>query len=372
MPTFKYQFLPLNEDPLSGIVDVDLSTEEVENAGLKEVLQAPGAKFGTWSLFDALLVAGQSEFLFSEPLGRSREVKTALSGLFGRFVARAYAEKYLGYAYFETLVRPLPKLLSHGPKAEVEGETRGDLPDWVAWHPRRQRIAIIEAKGSHDAGGPAAALARATAQANRAWIVGPNGPVQFKRYAIATRWGVLNRTEPQLWVDDPMVDGDTDSELLAHIGRGIEQRHYAALLKGLGHVELANAIIGIANASPDFVEERRSAALETLNATTALDAKDPGATADAEDRFSVVGAYLTRGAILHPRTELSDGDKTRLEELGLKPTLVGVSRNRLKSSIIGQKTEADDAFEAKLTIANVTVDASGVVIQRARRIAQET
>ncbi|MDR6827644.1 hypothetical protein J2X48_001370 [Bosea sp. BE271] len=372
MPTFSYQFYPLNEDPLSGAADVDLTTQEVENAGLKEVLQAPGAKFGTWSLFDALLAAGQPEFVFTEPLGRSREVKTALSGLFGRFVARAYAEKHLGYTYFETLVRPLPKLLTRGPTAEVQGITRGDLPDWVAWNPSEQRIAIIEAKGSHHPAGPYEALERASAQAKRAWVVGPHGPVQFKRYAIATRWGIHNQSEPHLWVDDPLVDGDSDPELLAHIGQGIERRHYASLLKGLGHIELAKAIIGLTNAPPGVIEDQRNAAIDALKSATALNARDPGAPADADDGVSVIGAYVTRGAILHPEADLSERDRTRFEELGLKPTLVGIPRERLQNSILGQGDAGSDAVYAKLAIPNVIVDRSGVVIQRSRRTAEET
>jgi hypothetical protein len=42
--------------------------------------------------------------VFKEPLGQAREVKTALSGLFGRFVVRVYMERYLGISSSPTWV----------------------------------------------------------------------------------------------------------------------------------------------------------------------------------------------------------------------------------------------------------------------------
>lgn len=129
--TFRHSFHPWQEDPLHG-GKVKLSIEEIEAAGVREVLQTPGAALGSWSLLDALL-AKCEEFRFVEPLGQSREVKVALSGLFGRFVARAYLERYLGLHYFAHL---------GGAEIELGGRLRvrvvrrldqeGDLPDWVA------------------------------------------------------------------------------------------------------------------------------------------------------------------------------------------------------------------------------------------------
>jgi len=47
---------------------------------------------------DALLAATGTgtPFIFRDPLGHAPEVKVALSGLLGRFVARAYLERYMG------------------------------------------------------------------------------------------------------------------------------------------------------------------------------------------------------------------------------------------------------------------------------------
>lgn len=89
MATFDHQFDPPAGSSLGS--SVVLTPREVEDAGLFEVLQTPGAALGSWAIVGALLDATSPDFKFREPLGLSREVRTALSGLFGRFVARAYA-----------------------------------------------------------------------------------------------------------------------------------------------------------------------------------------------------------------------------------------------------------------------------------------
>lgn len=95
--TFIHRFDPISASPVVGPT-VDLEVSEIEDAGIREVLQTPGAAYGAWSILDALLAATGpgTPFIFREPLGQAREVKVALSGLFGRFVARAYLERYFG------------------------------------------------------------------------------------------------------------------------------------------------------------------------------------------------------------------------------------------------------------------------------------
>ena len=103
--TFIYNFMPPSFDPSPGAT-IALDVSEIEDAGIREVLQTPGAAYGAWSILDALLArtgAGTS-FIFRQPLGQAREVKVALSGLFGRFVARAYLERY-----FSLSLRSEPK-----------------------------------------------------------------------------------------------------------------------------------------------------------------------------------------------------------------------------------------------------------------------
>lgn len=112
---------------------------------------------------DALLTATGpgTPFIFKEPLGQAREVKVALSGLFGRFVARAYLERYLHLSIFAHLGSR--SLTLNGRRrvgiARRPG-TRGDLPDWVADAAALCSLTVAEAKGCPDPGDPAKALIR--------------------------------------------------------------------------------------------------------------------------------------------------------------------------------------------------------------------
>ena len=49
--TFTHSFDPASNNPASGPT-VDLEVEAIEAAGIKEVLQTPGAAFGTWRVLD--------------------------------------------------------------------------------------------------------------------------------------------------------------------------------------------------------------------------------------------------------------------------------------------------------------------------------
>ena len=93
--TFLPSFDPPSTSPITAAT-VELDIAEIEDAGIREVFQTPGAAYGAWSILDALLMpTGMgSPFIFREPLGQAREVKVALSGLFEGFVARANLERY--------------------------------------------------------------------------------------------------------------------------------------------------------------------------------------------------------------------------------------------------------------------------------------
>lgn len=52
-------------------------------------------------------------------------------------------------------------------------------------------LTIAEAKGSHACSGPGSALTQARKQVNRVDVFGRRGPIEVKRVAVATRWGVL-------------------------------------------------------------------------------------------------------------------------------------------------------------------------------------
>src|SRR5262249_20554160 len=116
--------------------------------GIRDILQTPGATHGAWSILDALLepTGAGTPFIFRQPLGQAREVKVALSGLFGRFVARAYLERYFDlsiFAYLGTRVIDLDRRK----KAKIKRLARGDLPDWIACKSDLTSLTICGSQG---------------------------------------------------------------------------------------------------------------------------------------------------------------------------------------------------------------------------------
>jgi hypothetical protein len=82
---FIHSFDPASASPIAGPT-VDLEVSEIEDAGIREVLQTPGAAYGAWSILDALLTATGpgTPFIFKEPLvpgiGESRHIASAKEG----------------------------------------------------------------------------------------------------------------------------------------------------------------------------------------------------------------------------------------------------------------------------------------------------
>lgn len=66
--TFLHSFDPASASPLSGAT-VSPNVSEIEDAGIREVLQTPGAAYGAWSILDALLspTGTGTPFIFREP-----------------------------------------------------------------------------------------------------------------------------------------------------------------------------------------------------------------------------------------------------------------------------------------------------------------
>ena len=206
--TFRHSFHPWQDDPSPG-GEVELSVEAIEAAGVREVLQTPGAALGSWSVLDVLL-AKCNEFRFVEPLGQVREVKVALSGLFGRFVARAYLERYCGLHYFAHLGGEEIDLGGRlGVRVSRRTGRTGDLPDWVACAEDLTGFTVVEAKGSHARSGLGSVIARAREQAARVDVFVGQRRMAVKRIAVATRWGMLRDGPLESWirVRDPEDEG---------------------------------------------------------------------------------------------------------------------------------------------------------------------
>lgn len=226
-----------------------MSTSEVALAAIKEIAQL-SLNAAPFNLFlDELLEPSTKLFRWVSELGHVRETRTALSGLFGRFVARAYLTRYHGFLYFEP-IRTDAQVLRGWPSLLVKRKRSitGDLPDWViaisAAH--RPTIAIAEAKGSHNVNGPFASLEAAKKQVARVDVLSGKTALRVKRYAIAARWAVHGKPkllEPWLVVDDP-EDGERapSASEASNFARAIALGHFASLADGFGLAATAAAL----------------------------------------------------------------------------------------------------------------------------------
>lgn len=329
--TFFHSFDPPAASPITGTT-VDLEVSEIEDAGIREVLQTPGAAYGAWSILDALLTptGAGSPFVFREPLGQAREVKVALSGLFGRFVARAYLERYFNLSIFAHLgSRTID--LDRRRQVKITRLSRGDLPDWIACASDLSSPTVAEAKGCHDVGGPAKALDRAWAQARRIDVTARGRKVTVKRLAIATRWGMATAgpADARLSVRDPVEEGEphTQEEKDA-LFIGLLRLHIANLIKPLGHAELAGTLRSLTHQTfPRRLQGEVERARSLLDTSPVRDVEKATAAMDG-----LVGGVVTRAGPLTD-TSVEPADQEALSRLNLRPVFVGIERDLIRAAI---------------------------------------
>ena len=328
--TFLHSFEPATASPITGTT-VDLEVSDIEDAGIREVLQTPGATYGAWSILDALLAptGAGTPFIFKEPLGQAREVKVALSGLFGRFVARAYLERYFNLSIFAHLgSRTID--LDRRRRVKVTRLSRGDLPDWIACAADLSSLTVAEAKGCHDVGGPAKALDRAWTQAGRINITAQGRKVTVKRIAIATRWGMAaaGPTEAHLSVRDPIDEGEPiDPQEKDALFIGLLRLHIANLIKPLGHAELAGALYRIAH--QPFARRLQD---DLGRARTLLDAAPVREVEKATAMGGLIGGIVTRAGQITDAAA-APADQEALARLNLRPVFVGIERDLIRAAI---------------------------------------
>ncbi len=327
---FRHTFEPTHQNPIPG-QDVHLTIQEIEHAGLLEVVQTPGARFGSWAILGGLLQSG-TRFVFREPLGQAREVKVALSGLFGRFVARAYLQKYFSLSIFNHLGSNQIDLDGRH-EIRIERCSRGDLPDWVACTNNLTDLTVAEAKGCHDWFGPKKALKRAWDQAGRIEIFVNKNQVTVKRIAIATRWGIHTGGPPDPWiaVRNPIDEGDLitpDNE--EAMFAGLVRHHIANMISPLGHAELAEALRELSSLQSDRVyqnvaQHARRLLDEASIRNKSLVTKDP-------EFGDIIGGVITRaGPVID--AVVSPTDVRTLERLDLSPVFIGVERKLVYATI---------------------------------------
>ncbi len=328
--TFLHNFDPPASSPVTGAT-VDLEVSEIEDAGIREVLQTPGAAYGAWSILDALLTptGAGTPFIFREPLGQAREVKVALSGLFGRFVARAYLERYFNLSIFAHLGSRIIDL-DRRRQVKVTRLSRGDLPDWIACASDLSSLTVAEAKGCHDSGGPAKALNRAWAQAGRIDITAGGRKVTVKRIAIATRWGMAapSPTDAHLSVRDPVDEGEPiKPEEKDALFIGLLRLHIANLIKSLGHAELASALRGLTH--QPFARRLQG---DLQRARALLDATPVREVEKATAMGGLIGGIVTRAGPVAD-TDVAPADQEALARLNLRPVFVGIERDLIRAVI---------------------------------------
>ena len=328
--TFLHSFDPPASSPVTGAT-VDLDVSEIEDAGIREVLQTPGAAYGAWSILDALLTptGAGTPFIFREPLGQAREVKVALSGLFGRFVARAYLERYFNLSIFAHLGSRIIDL-DRRRQVKVTRLFRGDLPDWIACASDLSSLTVAEAKGCHDSGGPAKALNRAWAQVGRIDITAGGSKVTVKRIAIATRWGMAapSPTEAHLSVRDPVDEGEPiKPEEKDALFIGLLRFHIANLIKSLGHAELASALRGLTQQP-----SARRLQGDLQRARSLLDAVPVREVEKATAMGGLIGGIVTRAGPVAD-TDVAPADQEALARLNLRPVFVGIERDLIRAAI---------------------------------------
>lgn len=254
---FYHDFTPASSGT-GGQAEILLTTTEIAGAAIFEIAQMSLSTVPFDLFLDQLLVPGDQWFRWTGPLGQIRETKTALSGLFGRFVARAYLTRYLGFSHFEP-IRSDTQLLNGWPNLSVKRTKTGDLPDWViASTVGANTVAIAEAKGSHNTAGAAAPLDAAKSQVRRVNIVAGSTVLKVKRYAIATRWAVKNAAgldAPWLVVHDP-EDGDREPnrDEQGLLVRSIALGHFASIAEGFGLRETAVALRSAKSKRPGHLQ----------------------------------------------------------------------------------------------------------------------
>lgn len=329
---FAHEFYPSAANPVPG-PQAELTVKQIENAGLREVLQTPGAPISSWSFLGDLLQPGDP-FVFHEPLGQAREVKVALSGLFGRFIARAYLERYCKLSVFHHLGQG-PIQLNAARRICIIANEGGDWPDWVACDGAFSGLTLAEAKGTHNKAGPRPALSNAWKQVQRVDIVERGRPVPVKRIAIATRWGMATGgpSEPQISVRDPEDEGEPiDRGQKEAIFVGLFRHHAANMVSRLGHSGLAKAIKELTDADSQLAQNRA-----TDDARRLLEESSDELTV-VRDEYpyfrDLVGGVVTRAGPM-TATIASRLDMSQAEALDLRPVFVGMHKDVMSAAIKG-------------------------------------
>ncbi len=357
---FHHDFSPAGQGT-SAQNPIELTTDEIAQAALLEITQVSLTALPFDLFLDQLLVSNDGWFRWISQLGQIRETKTALSGLFGRFVARAYLTRYFGFSYFEPL-KANTQMHIGWPNFAIARKAHytGDLPDWiVASSVGANTIAVAEAKGSYNKAGPAAQLKSAIKQANGMDIKSGQTTLAIKRFAISTRWAVQNSPNlqfPWLVVDDP-ADGtrEPNQDEAKYLARSVALGHFATLAEGFGLSETAAALEKAKVSEPghlhlpseDQVEivgpERVRAAIAAA-VTPAGIVRLPRARDPEDFRTSLISAFGTRVSLFFIDTEFLQEVDRQGAGAAKQPTAV-TSPPEVEEDILSKERSFADGSE---------------------------
>jgi hypothetical protein len=369
--TFEHQFEPSAELPKGTGSEVELTVKEIEDAGYQEMLQTSGARLSSWSVLDALLQDGVMPFVFKQPLGIAREVKVAASGLFGRFVARAYLTRYMGLTFFGHLGSTKIKLdASENLEISRKKGMKGDLPDWVACTEGLKKLTVAEAKGCHDAGGPHTRLNRAWKQAQRVDVLADGKRLPVKRIAIVTRWASAagGAKVPIIAVHDPVDEGDPDApDKLDETAVGLARLHMANLLEPLGFTDLAHSIHSLLirrRHHPRYNDPFRGSRVgDAISELEEIRPRHIFGRLQTNQSEALIGSFLTRAGPL-PAAAVTTGTIRTMQQLDLRPTFIGIQRSVLEAVIRGDpdRIRAATRRERRSHDPGISIDPAGTWI----------
>ncbi len=272
--TLRYEIEPPHLRP--ALITGDTITIDMPSLAIsatRELSQTSPVLMGLGPVIHDLLAPGSSEWRWRDSgPGVGREVRRAMSGLFGRFIARWYLETHHRAGAFVPIDRDT--FAFHVPSTGYSfrvnrrpGET-SDLPDWVWAAPPSAPIGqpdggFLEAKGTYyrnqllrSLGGAHTQLRQLTIE-YRAAPTGSWTPLQTKGWAVATGWATATPMKrgfpgPILRVEDPVEQGEVWTERLsAAFFDGLRRLQIAQSLAGLGARRRASRILD-SMARPDI------------------------------------------------------------------------------------------------------------------------
>ena len=269
-----YRWTHLRKVDQNGSIDMSgdwpISLFRAALCASEETIQGSPFASAWLRLFQEHLSTSEPEMLrWRGSLGTSGETRRAYSGLYGRYFARALLAGELGITDFIPLKRNCTRIDGG---VTVRRVRKGDIPDWIAWDPRRQGYVLGEAKGRLSGSlqdyltGVPSCIGAGKAQFTRVEVRDSgNRSISTRNWVAVNRWSTDERGGPAvslLW--DPPGDGEPLGEEEARRHADAIRRYRIGALAGrLGDPEFIVRVVveGSDGGTPSLAadEKRKSA-----------------------------------------------------------------------------------------------------------------